>query len=128
MAKILIVDDSPTDVEMFSEALSAQGHSILVACDGISAEKMVRSELPDLLILDIIMPQKDGFQVCRDLKANPSTHHIPIAIVSSKGEEADIFWGKKQGADAYLVKPFSMDKLLEVVDELLVALMAPHEE
>ncbi|GAB4299900.1 MAG: response regulator [Myxococcota bacterium] len=119
MAKILIVDDSPTDVELFREALSEKGHSILVAYDGISAEEIVAKEGPDLLILDIIMPKKDGFQVCRDLKSNPTTHHIPIAIVSSKGEEADIYWGKKQGADAYLVKPFSMDTLLKVVEELL---------
>ena len=120
MAKILIVDDSPTDVEMFSEALLQEGHSILVAADGITAEEMVQNESPDLLILDIIMPRKDGFQVCRDLKSNPSTNHIPIAIVSSKGEEVDIFWGKKQGADAYLVKPFEMDELLSVVNNLLV--------
>lgn len=119
MAKILIADDSRTEVEVFKRALVAQGHEVISAEDGLSAEQLALDELPDLMILDIIMPKKNGFQVCRDLKANPDTSHMPIVIVTSKGEDSDVFWGKKQGADEYLVKPFQTTVLLEVVGRLL---------
>ena len=119
MARILIADDSKTEVEVFRRALTSQGHEIISAEDGISAEKMAIDETPDLMILDIIMPKKNGFQVCRDLKANPATQHMPIVIVTSKGEDSDVFWGKRQGADEYLVKPFQTTVLLEIVGRLL---------
>ena len=119
MAKILVADDSPTEARIFELALMEKGHEVIVAHDGEEGERRALEENPDLLVLDIMMPRKNGFQVCRDLKSRPETKHIPIIIVTSKGAEADIFWGRKQGADEYLVKPFKPQVLAETVDRLL---------
>jgi twitching motility two-component system response regulator PilH len=119
VAKILIADDSRAEVELFRRSLCEHGHEIIAAEDGISAEQLAIDENPDLLILDVIMPKKNGFQVCRDLKANPATSRMPIIIVTSKGEDADVFWGRRQGADEYLIKPFQVSALLEAVARLL---------
>ena len=119
MAKILIADDSSTEVMMFAKALEAAGYETIKAYDGEAAERMAIEEMPDLLVLDIIMPKKNGFHVCRNLKTNPKTRNIPIVIVTAKGEDADVYWGKKQGADEYLIKPFDVSKLVAAVDRLL---------
>lgn len=76
---------------------------------------MVQQHEPDVVVLDIILPKKTGFQVCREIKMNPATKEIQVILLSSKSQEADRFWGRRQGADAYLTKPFNPDELLEVV-------------
>lgn len=116
---ILIADDSPTELRIFHKALAPLGHTILTAVDGEEAERMVRRSPPDLLVLDVVMPGKNGFALCRDLKRDPSTAAIPIIIVTSKDQEADQIWGLRQGADVYLVKPFSPQDLLEAAARLL---------
>jgi twitching motility two-component system response regulator PilH len=105
MAKILIAEDSPTAVEMLRRALAPLGHSILTAADGEEAQQKLSSDKPDLLILDIIMPKLNGFQLCRAIRANPQMKDLPIIIVTSMDRESDRYWGLKQGADEYLVKP-----------------------
>lgn len=113
--KILIVDDSPTELRIFQRALAPLGHTIVVAADGEEADRMIRSERPDLLVLDVVMPGKNGFALCRELKRDPDFADMPIIIVTSKSQDADQFWGKRQGADEYLVKPFEPSELLDAV-------------
>jgi twitching motility two-component system response regulator PilH len=105
MAKILIAEDSPTAIEMLKRALAPLGHSIETAADGDEAQRKLSAERPDLLILDVIMPKLNGFQLCRSIRANPTLKDLPIIIVTSMDRESDRYWGLKQGADEYLVKP-----------------------
>ncbi len=105
MARILIAEDSPTAIEMLKRALAPLGHAIDTAGDGEEAQRKISNERPDLLILDIIMPKLNGFQLCRSIRANPALKDLPIIIVTSMDRESDRYWGLKQGADEYLVKP-----------------------
>ncbi len=119
MATILVVDDSPTEMKLMLEALRSQSHRLITATDGEEALEQAQQEHPDLILLDVILPKKNGFQVCRQLKTAPATHNIKIVLVTSKTQDTDRFWGLKQGADAYLTKPFDDDQLLAAVDEHL---------
>ena len=116
--KILIVDDSPTQIRIITTALQGKGYSIITAADGEQALELAAKEQPNLMLLDIILPKKNGFQVCRQLKTSPDTKDIKIILVTSKSEDTDRFWGLKQGADEYLTKPF--------VDTELLALVTKH--
>lgn len=105
--KILVVEDSPTDLALMTAPLESAGYQVITAVDGEEAlEKAVR-EQPGLIVLDIILPKKNGFQVCRQLKTAPET------------QDSDRFWGLKQGADEYMTKPFDDDELLANVAKLL---------
>ncbi|MDY0001070.1 MAG: response regulator [Polyangia bacterium] len=115
MAKILIAEDSATAVELIKRTLSPLGHQIVVASDGENAERLILDEKPDLLILDIIMPRMNGFQLCRSLRANPGFRDLPIIMITSMDRESDRYWGLKQGASEYLVKPVDPNLLLERV-------------
>jgi len=119
VGKILIAEDSPTAVELLRRALTPLGHQILVALDGEEAEQKIASEHPDLLILDIIMPKRNGFQLCRAIRANPDTKKLPIIVVTSMDRESDRYWGLKQGADEYLVKPVDPAVLVAKVREYI---------
>jgi len=117
--RILVVDDSPTEVAVIVNTLRSNGYEVLTAGDGDEALSMITSMLPDLVVLDIIMPKTNGYTVCRKLKQHPTSKHIPVVMLSSKDQESDIFWGKKQGADAYLTKPFVPHELITQVRSLL---------
>jgi twitching motility two-component system response regulator PilH len=117
--RILIVDDSPTAQRIIREAIQARGHEVLLAGDGDEALAVARRERPDLVVLDIILPKKNGFQVCRQLKADPETSGIKVVLLSSKNHEMDILWGRRQGADGYLTKPFQSDQLLNCIEATL---------
>jgi twitching motility two-component system response regulator PilH len=119
VTKILVVDDSPTDLRLVSASLQGRGYTILTAADGEEALEKATRELPDLIVLDIILPKKNGFQVCRQLKTSPDTRDIKILMLSSKSQDSDRFWGLKQGADGYLTKPFADDELHTNVEQLL---------
>lgn len=115
MAKILVADDSKTELAFLVDILKGTGHEIVSVVDGTQAEQKAMSEPFDLIILDVIMPNKNGFQVCRSLKRAQETKDIPIILTTSKSGESDKFWGKKQGADEYIVKPYEpVDILLAV--------------
>ncbi len=119
MSKILIADDSATDLEYIKEILKETGHELITAMDGEEAEQKARTENIDLIILDVIMPKKNGYQVCRDLKKDEKFKNIPIIMVTSKSQESDKFWGMRQGADEYITKPFEpIDLLLAVKKHL----------
>jgi len=119
MARILLVDDSNTDLTFLKETLRGLPHELITAVDGVEAEMKVRSEKVDLIILDVLMPKKNGFQVSRELKKDDRYKHIPIIMTTSKAEESDRYWGTKQGADEYLTKPLSADELLAAVRKYL---------
>ena len=108
---ILVVDDSPTEQRIILDGLKSTGHQILTANDGEQALEMARKHHPSLILLDVILPKKNGFQVCRQLKTAPETEGIKIVLVTSKTQDSDRFWGLKQGADDYLGKPFTQDEL-----------------
>lgn len=120
MPKILIVDDLATERLLMRSFLETRGgFEILEATDGESAITLCREIQPDLMLLDIVLPKMDGFQVCRKLKKDPATAHVPVILVSSKTQESDRFWGLKQGASDYLMKPLDMHLVLEAVDRHL---------
>lgn len=118
-ATILVVDDSPTEQKIILESLRATGHQVLTAVDGEQALEMARTHHPQLILLDVILPKKNGFQVCRQLKTSPETEGIKIVLVTSKTQDSDRFWGLKQGADDYLGKPFTDDELHSTLTKLL---------
>jgi twitching motility two-component system response regulator PilH len=116
---ILVVDDSMTEQKLIISALSGRGHRILTASNGEDALEMAKKEQPGLVVLDVVMPGKNGFQVCRALKCAPETSNIPVILLTSKNQESDKFWGMKQGADVYLTKPFQAADLVAAVTRYL---------
>lgn len=119
MAKILVVEDSPTNMILMADPLKEKGYQVLTAVDGEQALEKVAAEHPDLIVLDVILPKKNGYQVCRQLKTAPDTQDIKIIMVTSKAQDSDRFWGIKQGADDYLTKPFDTDEYLKAIEALL---------
>lgn len=119
MAKILIVDDSKTQLHYLKSILEEQSHEIDTASDGKMAEQMAMSRTYDLIILDIVMPRKNGYEVCRFLKKKAEFKHVPILICSVKNLEIDRIWGSKQGASDFIVKPYKEDDLLALVQKHL---------
>jgi CheY-like chemotaxis protein len=117
MAKkqVLVVDDSPTDLQMLSSLLKKQGYEVVTAVDGEEAIDKATSTRPPVVVLDIILPKKNGFQVCRQLKTTAETRDIKVILVSSKNQDSDKFWGMKQGADEYIAKPYQDEDLLAAV-------------
>lgn len=119
MARILIVDDSPTDTRVFTTVLERNGHSVLSAGTAEDGVETAKRELPDLILMDVIMPGMNGFQATRALSRDPLTQHIPVIIVSTKNMETDRVWGLRQGAKDYLVKPPSERALIDRIRALL---------
>ena len=119
MARILIIDDSPTDTRVFSSVLERNGFTVLTAGSGEEGVERAHAELPDLILMDVILPGMNGFQATRALSRDPKTQHIPIIIVSTKNMETDRVWGIRQGAKDYLVKPPSERELVNRINALL---------
>jgi len=119
MAKILIIDDEVQLIQMVQIRLEANGYDIVAAYAGEEGIEKVKSENPDLIILDIMMPKMDGFEVCKILKNDPQYSKIPIIFLSAKTQEEAMEIGKEKGADAFLKKPFETPDLLAKIEELL---------
>jgi twitching motility two-component system response regulator PilH len=119
MARILIVDDSPTETFAFKTVLEKHGHEVLNAENGADGVALARQEKPDLVLMDIVMPGLNGFQATRQLAKGGETAHIPVIIVTTKDQETDRVWGKRQGAKGYLVKPVQEDLLMTTVNKAL---------
>lgn len=119
MPKILIVDDSATDRALIREALEPEGFDITSASDGESAIQSVADLKPDVVLLDVVMPGENGFKICRRLKKSAEGSPPRIVLITSKDGESDKFWGMKQGADAYLTKPFENAELVRTVKQFL---------
>ncbi|MCB1785774.1 MAG: response regulator [Chromatiaceae bacterium] len=119
MAKILIVDDSPTELHVLTKILQQGGHEALTAADGESGIATAKSQGPDAILMDVVMPGLNGFQATRKLSRDPKTQHIPVLMVTTKDQETDREWGMRQGAKGYLVKPVDGKELLQKITELL---------
>ncbi len=117
--KILVVDDEPDIVDTIEFRLKSKGYKVISAYDGLEALEKARSEKPDLIVLDVMLPKMDGFQVCRLLKFDENFKDIPIVMLTAKTQESDKAAGTETGADEYMTKPFESEKLIEVVDRLL---------
>ncbi|MGH8492576.1 MAG: twitching motility response regulator PilH [Moraxellaceae bacterium] len=119
MARILVVDDSPTETYRFREILEKHGHQVLEATNGADGVAMARAEQPDIVLMDVVMPGLNGFQATRQLTKGDDTAHIPIVIVTTKDQETDRVWGKRQGARDYLTKPVDEVLLLKTIASLV---------
>ena len=117
--KVLIIDDEPELVEMVSLRLEANDYQVISASDGQEGLDRARTEKPDLIILDLMLPKIEGYKVCRLLKFDEKYKNIPIILFTSRAQESDIKLGGEVGADAYITKPFEPDMLLAKVSELL---------
>ncbi len=116
--KILIVDDSPTDRQYLSELLSKRGYQCITAEGGDDGIAKSKTELPDLILMDIVMPGTDGYSAMRTIKRNEATKQIPIIICTSRNQETDRIWGMRQGAKDYVMKPIDINELLAKVAAL----------
>jgi twitching motility two-component system response regulator PilH len=111
MARISVIDDSKASIDMMAAILRESGHNITSYQNPTGVEERIAQDKPDLVLLDIVMPERNGYEVLRAIKRNPTTKDIPIILVSSKGEETDIRWGLRQGAVEYITKPFTAESV-----------------
>ena len=119
MATILIIDDSPTDVRVFTTLLERAGHQVVAVGSAEEGIERARAELPDLIIMDVIMPGMNGFQATRTLSRDPITSAVPIVMITTKSMETDRVWGLRQGARAFITKPVNEKELLTCINDLL---------
>lgn len=119
MSTVLVVDDSATLREMISDVLQKSGMEVIHACDGVEGKEKIQAKCPDLVVVDIIMPRMNGYDLCRWIKNDPKAQNIPVVMCSTKDEEFDRYWGTKQGGDAYITKPFQAKELIDTVKQLL---------
>ena len=119
MARILIVDDSPSQLMGIRRIVEKLGHEALTAEDGAAGVEAAKRELPDLILMDVVMPNLNGFQATRSITREPSTKHIPIVLVTTKDQDTDRVWGMRQGAKAYITKPFSESELADMIQQML---------
>lgn len=115
MSKILLVDDSPTEIHQFKAMLESMGHEVITAENGRDGVNMAIAEQPDVVLMDIVMPDMNGFQATRQIARGTDTKHIPVIIVSSKNQETDKVWGQRQGAKGYITKPVDTNELISVM-------------
>ena len=125
MARVLIVDDSPTQLMGIQRIVEKLGHETFTATDGAAGVEAAMATLPDLILMDVVMPNLNGFQATRTLSREATTKHIPVILVTTKDQDTDRMWGLRQGAKAYLTKPFSEDELAEVIERIFNARELP---
>ena len=116
--KILIVDDSPTERQFLLETLSKRGYVCVIATNGEEAVSKSKAELPDLILMDVVMPGTNGFQATRTIARDAATQHIPVILCTTKSQETDKVWGMRQGAREYIVKPINAKELLAKIGAL----------
>ena len=119
MARVLIVDDSPTQLTGLKRITEKLGHEVITAEDGAAGVETAKRELPDLILMDVVMPNLNGFQATRTLAKDPKTSHIPVILVTTKDQETDRVWGMRQGAKTYVTKPVDEDELIKAINEYL---------
>ena len=120
MARILIVDDSPSQLMGMKRIVEKLGHEAVTAEDGAAGVEAAKANLPDLILMDVVMPNLNGFQATRAISKEATTAQIPVVLVTTKDQETDKVWGMRQGAKAYITKPFTETQLVEVINSLLV--------
>ena len=119
MARILIVDDSPSQLMGIRRIVEKLGHEALTAEDGAAGVEVAKREIPDLILMDVVMPNLNGFQATRSITREPTTSHIPVILVTTKDQDTDRVWGMRQGAKAYITKPFGEQELADIIQEWL---------
>src|SRR6266849_4742788 len=117
--KVLIVDDSPAEVKLMQGLLEKEGYWPIGLHDPRRVEETITNERPSVILLDVVMPDRNGFQVCRDLKGNAEFNMIPVILVTSKDSASDKYWGQQQGADGYVTKPFTRAPIPAICSKLL---------
>ncbi|MBL4607556.1 MAG: twitching motility response regulator PilH [Pseudomonadales bacterium] len=117
--RVLIIDDSPTEMFKLKSILEKHGHEVIEATDGANGVNVAQKELPDLVLMDVVMPGLNGFQATRQLTKNDQTAHIPVIMVTTKDQETDRVWGKRQGATDYLIKPVEESTLIKTIENAL---------
>jgi two-component system, chemotaxis family, response regulator PixH len=115
LSTILIVEDSPSELELMSHYLKESGYNVIKAAGAKEALEKAMEQKLDAVVTDVVMPGMSGFELCRALKRNPTTEKVPILICSSKNQEIDRLWAMRQGADAYLTKPYTRDELVRAI-------------
>jgi DNA-binding response OmpR family regulator len=113
--KVLIVDDSQAEVHLMQSMLQKGGFQTVGVFDSTKTEEAIEEERPNVILLDVVMPQRNGFQVCRDLKNHRSYSSIPVILVTSKSAPSDRYWGEQQGANGFVAKPFTPEELLGAI-------------
>ena len=119
MAHIVVADDDPDILNIVSMSLEAMGHDVERACNGREAVELVRGTNPDLVLMDLMMPEMNGYEATAELKADDGTRHIPVLALTAKAMRGDEERGRQAGVDAYITKPFRISQVLEVVDRFL---------
>ncbi|BAY15115.1 response regulator receiver, CheY [Nostoc sp. HK-01] len=119
MNTILVVEDGLTDMEILSRYLQQAGYSVISATSSEEAQDKIQRAKPDVIFLDVILPGKSGFEICRELKANTETKKIPVVFCSTKNSDVDKMWGNMLGAEAYLSKPIDKEELVKTLKQLL---------
>lgn len=119
MARVLIVDDSPSQLVVLQRIVEKMGHHVITAIDGAAAVVTAKAEIPDLILMDVVMPNLNGFQATRQISKDPSTSHIPVILVTTKDQATDKVWGMRQGAKAYVTKPVDASYLVTAINGLL---------
>lgn len=119
MARVLIVDDSPSQLIGLKRITEKLGHEVITAEDGAAGVEAAKRELPDLILMDVVMPNLNGFQATRTLAKDPRTSHIPVILVTTKDQETDRVWGMRQGAKTYVTKPVNEGELTRAINENL---------
>jgi DNA-binding response OmpR family regulator len=123
--KILIVDDEPNIVLPLEFLMRKQGHEVLVASDGDEALDAIGAFAPDLVLLDVMLPRRSGYEICQTLREEPAWRHIKVVLLTAKGRDVEVAKGMAVGADDYVTKPFSTHELVERVERLLEDREAP---
>ena len=122
MARILIVDDSPSQLMGIRRIVEKLGHEALTAEDGAAGVEVAKREIPDLILMDVVMPNLNGFQATRTITREPTTKHIPIILLTTKDQDTDRVWGMRQGAKAYMTKPFSETELADTITKYVTGM------
>ena len=119
MAKITLIDDSSATLELLASILRGEGHTVQALSSGVGVEAKLSADAPNLVLLDVVMPERNGYEVLRGLKRQSATKGVPVIMISSKGEDTDIRWGLRQGAADYVTKPFTSETVLAAVRKQL---------
>ena len=119
MSKVVVVDDSYAELQLIEGYLKAANYQVVSYPSADQLEDKLAKERPDVIILDVVMPGRNGYQACRDLKNDERFKNIPVVLCTSKGQDSDKFWGQQQGANGYVVKPFKPEDLLAAVKKVL---------
>lgn len=117
--KILIVEDEESLLKLESILLTSRGYAVTGVVDGKSALESISADPPDLVLLDVMLPGIDGFEVCRRIKSDPATRHIPVVMLTAKKSAGDVSQGAEAGSDAYLTKPFKSAQVMQIIESLI---------